>query len=701
MAYGSLSSATAFITLKAVDQTAAGIATATGRIKAFAARLDALGNAMIFKGMATLAPAMAGLVLPSRAISQWAEFERSMLTVQVKSKGTREEYEKLIQTTRKYARESSWTAQEVAKTQAAMASGSNFSMQEISDTFQAVLDYARAAGQDNPEEAAKHMMAAMNTFGLRTKESAYEAADWMTAAVNASQNLDMDLGYGLKYMSATVASQGGNLKDALALLMTVGQKGNVGSSAGTGMRSFLKYTNQQSDYLAGLGVQMYNPDKSARSIVQRIVDVAAYRNTLNDKDRNDFDMKIFKVRSSEGANQLMQSMEAVAANYAELESAAGKARETREHMESGMFGSIKRIQSAWQDLMLSVGQQFGKAMQNVEGFIVPILNGWSDWVAKNGAIVRLVTEILVALLAIGVGLILGGLAIKLIGVSLAAICGLAVFLKSAIVMIGFVLYNVVCLAWVTILQLVLAVCAACTSWAGILALIGVALAGVFAYAVSQSTHLGTILGSMFSGVWAALTNGDFQAAWDLLCAGFSLAWRDLCAGMESVFAEVWKWITSALVWLIDKMNDAAEWAGLGRWEAVDNVSKFVLEMADERIRANEKERAEIVKQIEEYKSRVNDAKKPWSPEDVPDNVKPFELPKAQMGEAMGKLSNRGAGRAGAALEAVQSNTLAGWRKFQENMKNDTLEGIGENVGGILDELQGLREDVESLSMEAL
>lgn len=702
MAYGSLTSATAFITLKAVDQTATGINTATGRIRAMAAKLDAMGNAMIFKGMATLAPAMAGLVLPSRAINQWSEFERAMLTVQVKSKGTREEYEKLIQTTRKYARESSWTAQEVAKTQAAMASGSNFSMQEIGDTFEAVLDYARAAGQDNPEEAARHMMAAMNVFGLRTKESATDAADWMTAAVNNSQNLDMDLGYALQNMGAGVAVAGGTLQDALAMLMTIGQQGMVGSKAGTSMKQFLLQTQKEAKKLdTQYGIKIYDESGKRKSIQQRISDIVAKRNEFiaagNDEALDKFDLTIFKTRTSEGVKMLLKDLMAIAENYGRLEASAGEARNTREHMESGMFGSIKRIQSAWQDLMLSVGQSFGKAMQNVEGFIIPILNSLSDWVQKHGAIVRLATEILVALLAIGAGLIIGGLALKIIGVSMAAICGMTQFLLTALGLIVVVLYGAVLRALMLIVNAIMLA----TTFMGALALLGVAAAGIFLYGVFQVTRLGEVFGSTFSGVFALLTNGEFRAAWDLLCRGFGLAWAQLCNGMKLMFWEVMDVVVQKITWLVRKINDVSEWSGVGRWEALDNFDKGANQWSQNKVDHYIQKGTELLSELDDLKKDVEEIKKPWMPEDVEDKTAPFTMPAPKIGEAISKLSGRGVGGAGALLEAVQSDTMAGWKKFQENMRNGALEGIGKDVGDIRETLGEISDKLDGLEAEAL
>lgn len=709
MAYGSLSSATAFITLRAVDQTAAGIATATGRIKAFAARLDALGNAMIFKGMATLAPAMAGLVLPSRAINQWAEFERYMLGVQVRAKGTKAEYENLMNTVRKYARESQKTPAEVAQAAEEIAAGSDFTMEQIGKAFPNVLDYAIAVRQDSPAEAAKNVIGQMNAFGMTSADQMKEVVDKMAMAVNSSAMHDPDLSYSMQQLAAEVAQAGGTLDDALAMTMVTAKTNIKGSKAGTALRQLLAQAGIKDRMLVnertGEGITSFDVGADGRkrfkSVQQRLVDLAALRAGMDDAEKAAFDAKIWGARASSGVKTLLNHLAELPAAYAALADSEGYAENARKHMESGLFGSIKKIQSAWQDLMLSVGQQFGKAMQNVEGFIVPILNRLSDWVAKHGAIVRLVTEILVALLVIGAALIIGGLAIKLIGVSLAAICGLVAFLKTALGLIVVVLYGAVLRSLVLIMNVVLAIIGACATLGGVLALIGIAAAGIFLYGVGQVSRLGEIFGTTFSGVFALLTNGQFQAAWNLLCKGFELAWVQLCNSMQVMFWSVMDQAVQWVTWFVRKMNDVSEWTGVGRWESLDNFDKGANAWSQNRLDAYTKLGTELLGEIDDLKKEVADAKKPWSPEDVPDNVKPFELPKAQIGEAIGKLAGRGAGRAGSLLEAVQSNTMAGWRKFQENMKNDTLEGIGDDVSGIRDELQGLREDVESLSMEAL
>ena len=709
MAYGSLTSATAFITLKAVDQTAAGIATATGRIKAFAAKLDAMGNAMIFKGMATLAPAMAGLVLPSRAINQWAEFERYMLGVQVRAKGTKTEYENLMNTVRKYARESQKTPAEVAQAAEEIAAGSDFTMEQIGKAFPNVLDYAIAVRQDSPAEAAKNVIGQMNAFGMTSADQMKEVVDKMAMAVNSSAMHDPDLSYSMQQLAAEVAQAGGTLDDALAMTMVTAKTNIKGSKAGTALRQLLAQAGIKDRMLVnertGEGITSFDVGtdgrKQFKSVQQRLVDLAALRAGMDDAEKAAFDAKIWGARASSGVKTLLNHLDELPAAYAALADSEGYAENARKHMESGLFGSIKKIQSAWQDLMLSVGQQFGKAMHNVEGFIVPILNRLSDWVAKHGAIVRLVTEILMVLLAIGAGLILGGLAIKLIGVSLAAICGLAVFLKSAIVMIGFVLYNVVCLAWVTILQLVLAVIAACMSFVGIISLLGIAIAGIFLYGVGQVSRLGEIFGATFSGVFALLTNGEFTKAWQLLCKGFELAWLQLCNSMKVMFWAVMDQAVQWVTWFVRKMNDISEWTGVGRWETLDDFDKGANAWSQSKIDKYTQKGADLIAEIDALKKEVADAKKPWSPEDVENKQVQFELPKAQLGEAIQKLSGRGVSGAGAALEAIRSNTLQGWKKFQENMGNTTQEGILDNTGRMAETLDEMNEKLDMIQAEAL
>lgn len=562
--------------------------------KATASLMSAGGKLTMGGGILTGA-GIAGLTSLYKPLSQYGDFQRNMLEAQVKSGASAAQYNAMTGAARQYAAGSSWDPQQVSSVMAKMSS-MGFKPDQITNSFRQIMDYSRAVGQDDPMWAAQGIGAMMNSFGINAADrgTVSKVIDKMTAAIVNSPLRDDTLREAMKQVAPLVKDKQGTIDDMLAWNMVMAQKGIDGSIAGTAQKNFLMRTGNSKivDYLGKFGIAVFDDAGNRRSARQILADIAQIKKVMTDKEWDAFAFKVFGARSQSGIGAMFDD-NALEQAYSALADAGGLSEQIREQMESGVFGSLKRIWSAIQDMFLEVGKSLENLLKEWEPKIIAWFNWATEMVGDNPRFVQWLADAYKWMVQIGIPLTAIGVSLTVIGGVLSGFQTIVAFL------IGTVTKALIpAIAWIfTTLGAV----------GGALALVAVVL-GVI---IGKTFRWGKIFQAMFNGgdilhgikllgwsLWESLkwASAKFFRLWLLLQAKVAgLLWKGIVLPIYGVMK------AASYIPGLSSVSRAADAMLNAPGQMMESGVNYIFDAID---KENERTRKEYFKDLDKYSAEA-------------------------------------------------------------------------------------------------
>jgi TP901 family phage tail tape measure protein len=271
-------------------------------------RNSAFGGAGLFATQAQLLgnyATMGALIGSMGFLAQYTvEFETSMKQLQAISTATDGEMKDLDKTITDLARNSKFSANEIAEAATVMAQA-GLSAKQIDQSIAAVANLAIGTGTDLAT-AVDVVTSAMTIFDLQTSEAA-RVANTLTAAMNLSK-LTMDkFSLGLQYSGNVAETLGIKYNELAALLGGMADAGiRSGSTLGTGFRQLLLDLQAPTDKAKGvferLGLSPENLDIESQGIFRVLTNLKEAGLTTADAT------EAFEVRAVSAFKALMNQL---------------------------------------------------------------------------------------------------------------------------------------------------------------------------------------------------------------------------------------------------------------------------------------------------------------------------------------------------------------------------------------------------------
>jgi TP901 family phage tail tape measure protein len=386
-----------------------------------------------------------------------------------------------------------------------------FKPDEINAMTGAVLDLARATGTDATLSAGI-MAATLRQFGLEAVDAG-RAADVLTKAANSTFNTVEGLGESLKYAGPVAKSLGLSLEDTTAVLGVLGNVGIQGSEAGTALRRLSVIAAGSGEELQALfGVSNTDAAGNLKPLVDILDEINTATASMPVAERTAKMAKAFGLLGITSANVLSSSAEGVRGLAEQLRNAEGTARKAAKEMDAGLGGAIRITLSAIEGTALAIGDALAPSLQKLIEGIGNVATGITTFVKAN--------QDLVLSFAQGLAIFTGvGVAMLAVGKALSVVSGGVAILLALMNPIG---------------------------------IIAVTLGAMTGSALAFSGALGDMAGiaqTTFSGVYAAITQGDLAGAMDVLWAGLHAGWL---RGVEALMGYVDPWVSlfqNTFTWL--------------------------------------------------------------------------------------------------------------------------------------------------------
>ena len=401
----------AFVVIDALDKTGKAYTSVMARFSGMASRIAGIGARL-----------SASMIMPTMAlkkiINDYVKFEDQMLSLKAITGSNTEEFNRMCDVARRFGREVTFSVQQVAEAMTEMGRA-GFSTKEIEDSFQSVLDFARAA-RIELKESADFISSTLKTFNAGPA-FARQVADSLTATANASAVSPREIMSAMR-MSASIAAQVGmDVKDYLEAIGTLGNFGIRGTIAGTVMRrAGTKLANQgKIEQYRNYGVEVLDSKGNMRNLVDILTELRAAL-----KAQGFTDNQIIARLSSQQEFGLYGAAGIVALSNAKDEKGNRRFQELKDaldnsdglsaliaaEMDSGIGGAIRYLVASLQELNIVLGKALAPMVRNIAGQIKSWTNTASVWFEANQGVVTSAATAFIGLTALGTAMFVVGTA---------------------------------------------------------------------------------------------------------------------------------------------------------------------------------------------------------------------------------------------------------------------------------------------------
>lgn len=374
--------------------------------------------------------------------------------------------------------------------------------QVLGGAGKAAIAFAKV-GQMAVADAAVVMADAMNVF----KVTGDVAANTLSAAADASSTSIEGIAQAFSQVSAVAALANQSIQDTAASLAVLANAGIKGSDAGTSLKTMLMRLMAPAEDAVGaleqvgLSVASFrNADGTMKPMVEIIRTLSTALEGMDQAAKDDIFRRIFGQDAIRAA--AVMTAAGVDGFNAMREGMAGamSVGDKFATMNSGLSGAIASLYAALERMAIAVTEAVGPAFMEIANLIGPVIDGFTKFVSANKELVGQVAK---------------GIAI-FIGVG-AAITGIGVSLAAASAAIGVLMNPLVAIP----------------------VLLGAAVAGLVAFDGGMGSLLSTAT-TTFSGIYAAIADGDLSGAMDILWAGLYAGWL---RGVEAIMGAVDPWVS--------------------------------------------------------------------------------------------------------------------------------------------------------------
>ena len=350
--------------------------------KSFASAMD---MSAIVEGADRAASGLQSLLTGS--IQAAVGFEESMAKVKAVTGASEGAFASLQAKARELGATTSFSASQAAGGMEFLARA-GFKTDQILAAMPATLKLAQASSTDLARTAD---IASNVLTGFGLKASQMGRASDVFAKATASANTDLSqLGEAMKYVAPQAKTAGFTLEETTAIIGKLSDAGIQGSMAGTGMRAVINSltasTPKAKKVMEELGVSVLTQEGQLKKMPQIIeefqqafkaggLDASTQAKALN-HIFGDVGASAFNALLGQGAPALKELTQA-------LENSQGTADKMAQTMDNTAAGAMKRMQSAFEETKIMLGNQLLPMMVKVTGAFAEIAGKVSAFVQGN------------------------------------------------------------------------------------------------------------------------------------------------------------------------------------------------------------------------------------------------------------------------------------------------------------------------------
>ena len=334
-------------------------------------RFEALGSSLKTVGSTiTTAVSLPLLALGAGAIKVAGDFEAGMSKVQAISGATGEDMKKLENMAKEMGATTMFSARDAADALSYMGMA-GWKTEDMMAGLPGILDLAAAGGTDLAL-TSDIVTDGLTGLGLTAKDTGMFVDIMAATCANSNTSVEM-MGESLKYVGPVAGALGiemGDLSLAIGLMGNAGIKsGQAGTALRAGLANMVKPTDDAKAAMEKYGVELV---KNSDGSIDLMGTMNNLRNTLGELDQTTRAQILTTIFGKEAMSGWAAIINASEGDFNKLSKAIanseGKASDMANTMQNNLKGAIDNMKSAFEGLLITIGQRLIPIFQNlVEG----------------------------------------------------------------------------------------------------------------------------------------------------------------------------------------------------------------------------------------------------------------------------------------------------------------------------------------------
>lgn len=369
---------------------------------------------------------LGGALVLQQSVTTLASFGQAMSTVQAITEATADVFVDLREKARDLGATTRFTATQAAEGMLFLARA-GFDTNQVLGTIEGTLQLAQA-GALELGRAADIASNILRGFRLEVDQTG-RVVDVLAKAANSSNTTVEQLGQAMKFVAPVAAGLGVRLEEVTAAASALSDAGLQATMAGTGLRRIMAELESPGSALTkvlrSLGVATDEVQVSQVGLIE------ALRRLREAGISTAEGLEAFGLRGGPAFEVLTSSIPIMDEMVVKLDEAGGTAERVAKIMDDNLNGSLLRVKSAFESVILSLGEAGGggglRGLLDRTAALLRIVADNADTLAI--ALGALATVITVRLVQGAIVLLIGGL--KSLGVAILALSAKAIPLLAA------------------------------------------------------------------------------------------------------------------------------------------------------------------------------------------------------------------------------------------------------------------------------
>jgi len=314
-----------------------------------------------------------------------ADFNAGMSEVKAITGATGKDFDRLKESAKDLGSKTAYSAKEASEGMKYLGMA-GFKTNDIISAMPGLLDLAAASGTDLGT-TSDIVSDALTAFGLKAEDTGHFADILATASSNANTNVEM-LGESFKYVAPVAGSMGVSAKDTAFGLSLMANSGIKASAGGTALRSSLinlaKPSKDMKKTMDQLGISLTDSNGKVKSGKALFDDLRVKMGGLSKAQQSSAAATIFGKEAMSGMLAIVNaSSEDYDKLYGKLSNADGAAKKMADTMQDNLKGSITKLKSALEGLIISLSDVLIPVAKTVVEKVQVITDGFSSLVGPN------------------------------------------------------------------------------------------------------------------------------------------------------------------------------------------------------------------------------------------------------------------------------------------------------------------------------
>lgn len=322
-----------------------------------------------------------------------ADFEESMSNVEALSQASAQDMAALEDMAKQLGATTKFTAKESADAMGYMAMA-GWDTQQMLAGMPSVLQLAAASGEDLAT-TSDIVTDSLTAFHLTAEDTAHYVDVLAATATNANTNVGI-MGETFKYAAPVAGALGYSIEDVSVAIGLMANAGVKGSNAGTALRNvfngLLGGVTLTSAAFGECEVSAVKSDGTMKDFGATIDELRGYFDRMSESERVSNAMAIAGQRGYAG---LLSILDATEADYSKLTNSinncTGAAQRMAEIKLDNMNGQLTLMNSAWEAVETTIGEQLTPTMQDLYGVGADVLGEVNTFLQDHPELIKAAT----------------------------------------------------------------------------------------------------------------------------------------------------------------------------------------------------------------------------------------------------------------------------------------------------------------------